>query len=60
MCDFASIAFFKGGVGVRSAIMSFIHNLPLPKKQREDTRVVTVETDNTQKSSGKQKKYNNK
>lgn len=51
------IVFFDGWGGGRghSKMMPCVHNLPLPGKRREDTRAVTVETDNNnniQKSSG--------
>lgn len=45
-----------GGGRGHSKMMPCVHNLPLPGKRREDTRAVTVETDNNnniQKSSGK-------
>lgn len=46
----------RGGRGGHSKMMLCVHNLPLPGKRREDTRAVTVETDNNnniQKSSGR-------
>lgn len=49
-----------GGGRGHSMMMPCVHNLPLPGKRREDTRAVTVETDNNnniQKSSGKSRKY---
>ncbi|MEQ2276660.1 hypothetical protein XENORESO_002716 [Xenotaenia resolanae] len=49
-----------GGGRGHSKMMPCVHNLPLSGERREDTRAVTVETDNNnniQKSSGKSRKY---
>lgn len=42
-----------GGGGGHSKMMPCVHNLPLLGKRCEDTRTVTVETDNTEIIRGK-------